>query len=131
GGSFLESMGRISAIVFDKTGTITEGRPRLVNVSAFATPEHARLAEACGRTGEEIGPAQEVLCWAALAEADASHPIGEPVIEAVRASGRLPQSDRSETIAGQGIRASWRGHEVVIDRKSTRLNSSHVKISYA
>ena len=125
GGSFLESMGRISAIVFDKTGTITEGRPRLVNVSAFATPEHARLAEACGRTGEEIGPAQEVLCWAALAEADASHPIGEPVIEAVRASGRLPQSDRSETIAGQGIRASWRGHEVVIGRAAWLRDQGH------
>lgn len=115
GGAHLETVGRISALVLDKTGTITEGRPRITNLLAFDPP--ARIDAACSPAGREPSPEQRVLCWAALAEADAGHPLGQPIVSEALALGKLPADRRSETAPGRGVRADWQGHEIVVGKE--------------
>ena len=44
GGAHLENLGRLTAIAFDKTGTITVGKPRLTDIVAFGATENEVLA---------------------------------------------------------------------------------------
>ncbi|WP_121257900.1 heavy metal translocating P-type ATPase [Nocardioides ferulae] len=100
GGEFLETSARIDAVALDKTGTLTEGRPHLTDVVVL-DPARDR---------------DDVLGWAARAEAGSEHPLARPIIEAARAAGLdvtgLP--DSTEPVPGRGIVATVDGHRVVV-----------------
>src|SRR5690606_3744765 len=66
GGEFLETSARIDAVALDKTGTLTEGRPRLTDVVVLG-----------GDLGPSHPPVDEdaVLRYAARAEAGSEHPL--------------------------------------------------------
>ncbi|HHX89892.1 MAG TPA: cation-translocating P-type ATPase, partial [Paracoccus sp.] len=88
GGQHLESAGRIDTLALDKTGTLTEGKPRLASVIALDG-----IAEA------------DLLRLAATAEAGSDHPLGRPIVEAGRRQGPLPVPEALDEHAGMGIRA--------------------------
>ncbi|BDV42953.1 copper-translocating P-type ATPase [Geotalea uraniireducens] len=69
-GSVLENISRLQAILLDKTGTLTEGRPTLTEVVAVPGVAEARLLE----------------CLAA-AEAPSTHPLAQAVVEGAAARG--------------------------------------------
>ena len=96
GGQHLESAGRIDTLALDKTGTLTEGKPRLATVVAFD-----------GTTEDEL------LRLAATAEAGSDHPLGRPIVEAGRKQGQLPTPETLDEHAGMGISARIEGREVV------------------
>src|SRR5690606_5744514 len=95
GGQHLESAGRIDTLALDKTGTLTEGKPRLASVIAI------------GDTRED-----ELLRLAAAAEAGSDHPLGRPIVEAGRKQGPLPPPEALEEHAGMGLSARIEGREV-------------------
>ncbi|MGQ9571661.1 MAG: heavy metal translocating P-type ATPase, partial [Dehalococcoidia bacterium] len=66
GGEALETAHRVQAVVMDKTGTITEGRPRVTDVVA------------------SNGQPGEVLRLAASAERGSEHPLGEAIVAAAQ-----------------------------------------------
>ena len=72
GGIFFELAGKIDALVVDKTGTFTMGRPVVLDVVAF-----------------DGVPSKEILEMAAVAEKDSEHPLGKAVVEAAAARGGL------------------------------------------
>src|SRR5699024_5411641 len=84
----------------DKTGTLTEGRPYLTDVVVL-DPASTR---------------EEVLTWAARAEAGSEHPLARPVLEAAAAEGLstagLPEA--TEPVPGKGITATTGGRRVLI-----------------
>ena len=98
GGDAVERLRAVDVVVLDKTGTLTEGRPRLTDVVAVD-----------GWTEDEL------LALAASAEARSEHPIGAAIVEAAQAR-KLSLSDvesfASQT--GSGIEASVGGHDVRI-----------------
>ncbi|WP_413450571.1 cation-translocating P-type ATPase [Georgenia phoenicis] len=100
GGEYLESSARIDAVALDKTGTLTEGRPYLTDVVVL-DPASTR---------------EEVLTWAARAEAGSEHPLARPVLEAAAAEGLstagLPEA--TEPVPGKGITATTGGRRVLI-----------------
>ncbi|MGY5766062.1 heavy metal translocating P-type ATPase [Brachybacterium sp. DNPG3] len=100
GGEHLETSARIDAVALDKTGTLTEGRPRLTDVIV--------LDPAVDR--------DEVLLWAARAEAGSEHPLARPVLEAADEAGLrvvgLPES--TEPVPGRGILATIDGRRVAV-----------------
>ncbi|HSM55027.1 MAG TPA: cation-translocating P-type ATPase [Candidatus Sulfomarinibacteraceae bacterium] len=148
GGQFLENAGKISALALDKTGTLTSGKPRLTDVVALqaAAAPVASLPEAAGsipaggpttvalaaggngRGPSELSqPQQEILYWAAIAEAGSEHPLAQPIVQAVegRENGgpngggpqrdwTIPRADEFETITGRGVRAWYEGHEIAV-----------------
>ncbi|GGI02792.1 heavy metal translocating P-type ATPase [Egicoccus halophilus] len=100
GGEFLETSARITAVALDKTGTLTEGRPRLTDVVVLDA-------------GSDRG---EVLTWAARAEAGSEHPLARPILAAAASDGRstpdLPE--RTEPVPGKGIAATADGRRVLV-----------------
>jgi Zn2+/Cd2+-exporting ATPase len=95
GGQHLENAGRIDTLALDKTGTLTEGRPRLASVVALD-----------GVTEDEV------LRLAASAESGSDHPLGRPIVEAGRAQGPLSTPDTLDEHAGMGISARIDGREI-------------------
>lgn len=94
----LEMAARIDAVVLDKTGTLTEGRPELVEV-----------APADG-VGED-----EVLTLAAAVEALSEHPLSAAVVEAAEARGvAVGTAEGFEALPGAGLTAEVDGRTVLI-----------------
>lgn len=104
-GEALESLSQADTILFDKTGTVTEGIPVVVGIVA------------------KDRPARELLRLAATAERDGEHPIaGAFVREAGKQGVRLGEAERMEELPGYGISAAVEGRELLIG--SARLLQS-------
>jgi P-type Cu+ transporter len=89
GGSALEAAARIDTVAFDKTGTITAGRPEVVDVAAA-----------------EGFDEDEIVSLAAAAEAGSGHPLAEAVVqEAARRGLEIPANRQFEAVAGSGVTA--------------------------
>jgi len=102
GPEILERTRRITTIVLDKTGTVTEGRMRL----AEAIP-----ADGLSRS--------ELLRLAGAAEDASEHPIARAVADRAREElGELPNAEFFESRAGLGVEALVEGHRVLIGRPS-------------
>jgi Cu2+-exporting ATPase len=98
----LEQTAKVNTIVVDKTGTLTEGRPRVTDIVT---------ADGVDRL--------ELLRIAGSAEQSSSHPLSLSVVEAAREAtgGILPKVEGFENVAGHGIRATVEGKEVLIGRR--------------
>ena len=97
GGEALETTHKISTIVFDKTGTITEGKPTVTDVL----------------TTEGI-EADVLLSVTASAEKGSEHPLGQAIVLGAQAKGlELLKVDGFEAITGRGIEASIGGQTVL------------------
>ena len=121
----LESVSRIDAIVLDKTGTLTEGKPRVVELVAM--------------DGWEEG---EVLRLAAGLEASSSHPLAGAVVARAHDAGlhALPEYAEAENVPGYGTVGGVEGRRlaagnlellrrggidtVEIEREATRVASA-------
>jgi Cu+-exporting ATPase len=102
GPEILERTRRITTIVLDKTGTITEGRMWVTE--AAAAPGHTR---------------RELLRAAGSAEAASEHPIAQAIAAHARAEvGTLAPVESFTSRAGLGVEAVVDGHAVVVGRRS-------------
>jgi Cu+-exporting ATPase len=92
----LERASSLTTIVFDKTGTITEGQPAVTDVvSSIADTELLRLAASVERGSE--------------------HPLGEAVVRAANERGlTLEQPESFTALAGHGVQARVDGRNVLI-----------------
>ena len=100
GGEALEMAQKIDAIMLDKTGTLTLGKPRVT-----------RILPAAG-----IGEA-ELLRYAASAERYSEHPLGQAIVEAAGERGiALAEVAGFSAEAGLGVRATVAGRAVEVGR---------------
>jgi P-type Cu+ transporter len=106
GGEYLEIASKVNTIVFDKTGTLTEGRPSVTDVYDISG------------IGQE-----ELLRLAAIAESGSEHPLGQAVVREAKKGNIIPNPKSSEAIPGQGLRAEYEGHVVLIGTR--KLMSEH------
>jgi len=99
-GGALETAHKLDTVVFDKTGTITEGKPRVTDVMLFGG----------GHGLDNDG----LLRLVAAAERGSEHPLAAAVLTAAAERGlEVPAAARFEAVAGHGIRAVVDGHAVV------------------
>jgi P-type Cu+ transporter len=85
----LEQAGRVTTLIVDKTGTLTEGRPEVVAVDAFAGASRA-----------------DVLALAAGLEQGASHPLAQAIVARAQREGVVPIAVRDfASVPGKGVRA--------------------------
>ncbi|MEU9360391.1 heavy metal translocating P-type ATPase [Streptomyces sp. NPDC048301] len=96
----MERLGQVDAVALDKTGTLTEGTPRVTDIRAL---ENSGLDE------------DTLLGLAAAAEHPSEHPLARAVVEAARTRG-LPVGDASDFVStpGVGVRASVGGRTVEV-----------------
>jgi P-type Cu+ transporter len=101
GPEVLERTREVTTVVLDKTGTVTEGRVRLV----------------------ENGIAPEALRLAGAVEDASEHPVGRAVAEAARRHfGSLPPVDAFHNVAGRGVTGIVEGHRVEVDRGNVSID---------
>jgi P-type Cu+ transporter len=107
GGEALEGAHRINAIVLDKTGTLTRGKPSVTDVVPANGLEET-----------------ELLKLAASAELGSEHPLGEAIVTRANELG-LPVSPatRFHSLAGHGISATVEGRELLLG--NARLMQEH------
>lgn len=104
GGEALETTHKIDTIVFDKTGTITEGKPKVTDIITNSISE------------------EEFLVLAASSEKGSEHPLGEAILNEGRNKNlKLKKIDKFNAIAGQGI-------DVVIENKNILLGNRKLMI---
>jgi P-type Cu+ transporter len=103
GPEVLEDTRRVSTIVLDKTGTVTEGRMRFV----------------------ENGLPPDTLRLAGAVEDASEHPIAQAVAAAARAKfGALPPVDDFRNLPGRGVVGVVEGRRVEIDRMTVRIDGA-------
>ena len=87
GGESLEMAHKLNTIVFDKTGTITAGKPKVTDIVS------------AGKYKEE-----DILRWAASAEKPSEHPLGEAIIQgADERKLSLAEISNFQALPGRGI----------------------------
>ncbi|GAB4213828.1 MAG: heavy metal translocating P-type ATPase [Roseiflexaceae bacterium] len=112
----LERASAIQTVVLDKTGTITEGKPRVTDV-VVALPAEALTVAAGQAHGAAAGPEEqdELLRLAASAEKGSEHPLGAAIVQAAQERGLvLEQAQRFEAFAGRGIGAEVGGRALLL-----------------
>src|SRR6266498_1133136 len=97
----LENVSSINAIVLDKTGTLTEGKPALTDVVTVGSM-----------------PEPDLLRLVASAEQGSEHPLAEAIVTGVQERGvSLTDATQFEAIAGHGIRATVDGRTFLIGNR--------------
>ncbi len=98
GGEALETTHKVNIVVFDKTGTITEGKPVVTDLL----------------TSDEFSD-EEVLRLVASAEKGSEHPLGEAIVKNAEEKGlALVSATKFEALTGRGIRVELDGKEVLV-----------------
>ncbi len=101
-GAALETAHKVQTVVLDKTGTVTRGRPELVEVRL--APDGAFRGDAGKR---------ELLRLAAIAEGGSEHPLGDAVVRGARDKGLArPPPEVFSSVPGHGIRATADGRRI-------------------
>ena len=95
----LEGASRITAVALDKTGTLTEGKPRVTDVKVAA-----------GTTEEEA------LRLLAAVEGGSSHPLAVAILEEAKKRDLKPTEkvEGFENVAGHGLKATVEGKQVLV-----------------
>ena len=110
GSNFLDALSKATIVAFDKTGTLTKGVFKVTKIEMRN-----------GFTEEEI------IKFAALAEAHSNHPIAKAIKEAYGKEINEAEIKEHENIAGHGVKARIDGVEVMVgnDRLLHRFNIEH------
>ena len=107
GGEALETTHKLSTIIFDKTGTITEGKPKVTDIVT------TNLSE------------EQLLIYAASAEKGSEHPLGEAIVRAAIDRGyQLCELESFNAIPGHGIEVSIQGKQMLLGNKKLMIEKT-------
>ncbi|MEZ4750401.1 MAG: copper-translocating P-type ATPase [Bdellovibrionota bacterium] len=95
----LETLEKVNVLVVDKTGTLTEGKPKLVSVFSLPGFEEKQL-----------------LRFAASLERASEHPLAAAIVKGAKekGAGPSPSTEGFESLTGMGIRGKVEGHDVAV-----------------
>ncbi len=106
GGIFFELAGKIDALLVDKTGTFTLGKPRVVEVAAFDDKSE-----------------EEVLRLTAVAEKYSEHPLARAVMTLAKERNiEVPDPDEFRVEIGMGVTARLNGRQIFVGKKEFLLD---------
>ena len=111
-GEAIQTLKDVRVIIFDKTGTITKGKPEVTDV--VIQENRSPVAR----------QAKDLLYWAASAERGSEHPLGRAVVERAEAEGvDLAEPQDFQAVRGRGVTATIDGRRVLVG--SRRLMEEH------
>jgi Cd2+/Zn2+-exporting ATPase len=97
GGAVLEAIGKVTAVALDKTGTLTEGKPKVTEIISVGMA------------------AADVLQLAAALEAGSSHPLALAILARAKTDNvDIPATTQSKAIGGKGVSAIVEGKDVFL-----------------
>ncbi|NTJ41765.1 cadmium-translocating P-type ATPase [Agrobacterium larrymoorei] len=95
GGAVLEGLGKVTAVAMDKTGTLTEGKPKVTDLVPF------------GKSGPEI------LRLAAALETGSSHPLALAILgKGEEDEIDVPFAENAKALGGKGVTATVEGQNI-------------------
>lgn len=101
-GEALEISHQVDAVVLDKTGTITEGKPKVTDILAIDT-QYSK---------------EDLLYMAGSCEQMSEHPLGEAIVDAAKKESKmLDRPEEFQSITGAGIEAVLDGKRITIGNK--------------
>jgi P-type Cu+ transporter len=106
GGEYLETASKVDTVIFDKTGTLTEGKPSVTDINDIS----------------ELGE-KELLRLAAIAEYGSEHPLGQAIVRKSKEQAIIPNPESFEAISGQGLRAVYEGHIILVGTRKLMIDS--------
>ena len=107
GGEALETTHKLSKLILDKTGTITEGKPKVTDIVT------TNLSE------------EQLLIYAASAEKGSEHPLGEAIVRAAIDRGyQLCELQSFNAIPGHGIEVSIQGKQMLLGNKKLMIEKT-------
>ena len=107
----MEEAAHVDAVVLDKTGTLTEGRPQVAAV--YCVPDSGFDEDALYRI-------------AAAVEQNAAHPLARAIVSAAQARGlEIPAAQNAQTVVGAGITAEVEGVGLV---KAGKLDFAELRL---
>lgn len=113
-GEALETAYKINTIVFDKTGTITEGKPQVTDVVTFSKFDKNKVIEV-----------------ASAAENNSEHPLGEAIIRlAIENNIKIKSVDFFKAISGKGIHVKLEGNDILLGNQKL-MEENNIDISMA
>jgi Cu+-exporting ATPase len=99
-GEAIQTLKDVKVVVFDKTGTITKGKPEVTD--QIPNPK-SQISN------------HQLLYWAASAERGSEHPLGRAIVERADVEGlTLAEPQEFQAIRGKGVIASVNGDRVVV-----------------
>jgi Cu+-exporting ATPase len=125
GGEALERLAHVDAVVLDKTGTLTVGRPVLEKIQGLGNREQGTEIQGPGTgdpstsLGTSLGTKgtteQELLRMAAAAEERSNHPLAHAILDAARGRGlEWRAAEDVQIFPGRGLSARAEGHECLL-----------------
>ena len=98
GAGALETMAQVKTLILDKTGTLTDGRPKIVSIDS-----HADMSET------------DILRFAAALDQASKHPVAQAIVAAAREQDLvLPVPSEVTEIPGEGVAGSIEGRDVLV-----------------
>jgi P-type Cu+ transporter len=98
----IETLRKVDTLVVDKTGTLTEGKPKLVSVTAASGFDE-----------------NEMLALAASIERASEHPLAEAIVGGTEDRGiEIPRAERFESITGKGVEGAAKGRRVALGNRA-------------
>ncbi|MBN9000103.1 MAG: cadmium-translocating P-type ATPase, partial [Rhizobiales bacterium] len=95
GGAVLETVGKVTAVALDKTGTLTEGKPKVTDIISFGSSE------------------ADVLRLAAALDQGSSHPLALAILDRAAADKvQIPRAEGAQALGGKGVTGSVDGDEL-------------------
>jgi Cu+-exporting ATPase len=105
GAEAIEKASKLQTIVFDKTGTLTKGEPSVTNT-------------VISDQWSAMSGADDLLRYAAIAEKNSEHPLGEAIVNGAQARGLvLAEPDSFNSIPGHGVEAKVAGRAVLLGNR--------------
>lgn len=130
GGEALERLARVNAVVLDKTGTLTVGRPVLEKMSVLdrqptsapalepASPG-ASAPQAASASHEIDAEERDLLGLAAAAEERSNHPLAHAIVEHARALGlSWKPAGNAQVLPGRGLTARVEGRDCLLGNEA-------------
>lgn len=110
-GEALESAHKVQTVILDKTGTITEGKPKVTDILV-----------------EGVITQEELLTIAASAEKGSEHPLGEAIVkEAEDKNIKLKKLETFVAIPGHGIEVTIDGKKILLGNKKL-MDKNNIKL---
>lgn len=108
----LEQVGKIQTVIIDKTGTLTEGKPKVVDIAVVKGFDEKKALQLIGAV-----------------ESKSSHPLASAVIDIIKAKKLLiPEKiEKFENLSGLGVKAKINGNTVLVGTEKL-MEENNVKM---
>jgi len=102
----LESLEKINTVMIDKTGTLTEGKPKIAQIIALDSWQENQL-----------------LAWAASVERNSEHPLAQAIVQGAKEQGiHIPEVEQFNSITGGGVTGIVAGKRVFVGKANLEEN---------